>query len=442
VSRARRLGELTRAERLSQWRRRTWENSGQGLDPNASPIFRDDRNATFPTDVGGLPPSTVPHRPGVGGPLDPGETVKVRRASMTVGPTPAAVPWDTVDGAHVQFGLDGAPTSLAFGQPCYAQVVLTCDAIAPAQAGLTVTVKVDGRTVDADTAGFASSLGRSVFTTGAIDAGEPVTVEVSASTAGTVLSGLEAAVVLDDRARVEEPECPKPVWWVRGDNLTGYTQNDEVNGWVDRTGGGRHLTPNADDPADPLPRYTADAVDGMPGIWWPNDENSQASLDVAFPSNLIDLSAGRTMVVVGTQGTFVYNAVTMETGLDIMQFIVGASEQYWAGGNNGGWWTYDTLAGPWALVGWIAPGQAGEVRVNGVRPAPPADEYQWPPFGDPPSFELGYIRVRTSYQSATAEVILFDQAFDPAADLVDLDAGCETIGSYLARTYPTLYGGG
>lgn len=257
-------------------RRRVAEAAARMRGEDAAKRRLQDRLETWGVNVGGRSLLSTPlRRPGDGGGPPPsvwkpyGETVTLVAQDVEVpvggGKVEFTGSWGDMAGFHpvevptsdVEVSVDAYyDVHVSFGWDSWV-------------GGGTVEVLRDDQTVwgpDVDpswSATFGSSFGRTAPKR-LIEAGQSFAVWVDhGDTQPRTLASVTVTVGLVEipaEHRIMQEGGP---WaWYRGDDLSGYTDGDPVTGWDDRSGNGRHLTM----PTVQAPRYTADALDGIPGI--------------------------------------------------------------------------------------------------------------------------------------------------------------------------------
>ena len=295
---------------------------------------------------------------------------------------------------------------------------------------------------------------------------DPFRVRLTGSSAGT-LDQVIVQIELVDRAI---PLYPKPWAWYRGDQLTGYTENDEVSVWDDETTGERNLTQFTSPLTGPqdVPLYTADAGFGAPGVkngvagskdlyWFADDPEF-------FPNGITVLAVGKMaryddepLPYWATDDILVGN---FSGGGGLIQFQLAWTRNAWAyqncpglfspngidGGNFGAEDTTlpldpATFDGSFAALYRQGAGQTD--FTYGKDGAPGVDNTYSPisyVFTGDPAYKVTVVNVSTrNVESAIAELIIFDAVVDPVSDPVDFGTeGVLTINEYLAVRYPRL----
>lgn len=125
--------------------------------------------------------------------------------------------------------------------------------------------------------------------------------------------------------------CPEPWAWYRGDDLTGFTEGDEVRFWLDRTGGGRDLDDWVDPGATDYPHYTADAVGGQPGIT--RSENVDDELSVMYDAVTFDAVSLLWVAKAPASGSHAFTMKPLDLGMFGVDLVINDDwVTAWAGG--------------------------------------------------------------------------------------------------------------
>ena len=289
---------------------------------------------------------------------------------------------------------------------------------------------------------------------------EPFKVRLTGSSSGT-LEQVIVQIELVDRAKAA---IIRPWAWYRGDDLTGYSEGDDVTGWDDRSGNERHMGQFQD---RKYPKYGADVFGGFSGIRHRDGGSGDNGWLDWFGGDPMTQMNGVTVVGVvrpamrtGADGTFaqwsgmlVYGgqaavSISWEPIITAGTEFGVANDQFFGGFTNAANQTGDLFiqdtSWPTGPHAWLFRQDASNIgaQYNATDPSPVTTQGT---VATPLPVAGLTLRLQNdlgggSVTDGTVEIIVFDQYLDPASDLIDFgDAGTATINGYLAARYPSLF---